>query len=63
VPKTVTIDDELHGRIQQMVVLVGYGSADECANHILLRVKKAIDEYCDDEEDVREMLVQLGYTS
>jgi len=63
VPKEITIDDELYGHIQEMVKLVGYGSEDECANHILLRVKKAIDEYCDDEEEVREMLSQLGYVS
>lgn len=42
---------------------IGYGSAGGCANHVLRRVKKAVDEYCDDEDDVREIPAELGYIS
>lgn len=60
-PRTITINDELYDRIRQTASLVGYGSEDERANHILLRFKKALDEYCGMDEDVRDMSAQLGY--
>lgn len=62
-PPTVTIEDDRYAEFEKLAELAGYASADECANHVLRRVKKVIDEYCDEEEDVREMLVQLGYVS
>ena len=42
---------------------MGCGLINGYANHVITRVKKATDEYCDDEDDVREMLVQTGYIS
>ena len=60
-PKKVELSDELYGYCKQVAELSGLASADEFVPYMLKRVVKAIEEDCDDDEDIRAKLEMLGY--
>ena len=60
-PKRIELSDELYEYCRQVAELSGLGSAEEFAPYMLKRVVKAIEEDCDDDDDIRTKLGMLGY--
>ncbi len=60
-PKKIEISDELYNYCRQVAEFSGLASAEEFVPYMLKRVVKAIEEDCDNEDDIRTKLKMLGY--
>lgn len=60
-PTKIEISDELYDYCKQVAEFSGLTSADEFVPYMLKRVVKAIEENCDDDDDIRTKLEMLGY--
>ena len=58
----IKIDKELHERLKDCAVIVGYSSVEEFVIHVLEKEAALIEE-AEDDPDVMERLKGLGYIS
>ncbi|MCI0480976.1 MAG: hypothetical protein L0213_05255 [Candidatus Dadabacteria bacterium] len=59
--KKVQLSDELYDSCRQVAEISGLESAEAFVPYMLKRVVNAIEEDCDDDEDIRSKLEMLGY--